>query len=261
MSKQQKHNLFFTLIATLLITVGLVACTQNLSQAQGSQASSVTATVKSRASCGDPDLTDQMVEEANQHYYKGLYYEDSGKYDAAIIELSSAIKCNPNFLLPYLSRGTAYKQEGKADQAFSDFLFITQAKYNYLFDGTTSYVATKIATITTTDEMGYYLYDNTRAHAYTYMADISIDKGAYKDALSDISNAIELDPSDITRYEKRADIQKKLGNKDNAIADYRGALRLDGQTFYLHGVTKTMSLSNEDRHRIGQKLKELGVSP
>jgi Tfp pilus assembly protein PilF len=39
--------------------------------------------------------------------------------------------------------------------------------------------------------------------------------------------AVELDPTHASSLETRAEIYEKLGRRDNAIADYREALKLD----------------------------------
>jgi tetratricopeptide (TPR) repeat protein len=51
----------------------------------------------------------------------------------------------------------------------------------------------------------------------------SLDRGDFDRAISEFSAAIELDPTDVFPYLKRANAYEKKGDRESALADYRKA--------------------------------------
>jgi len=51
----------------------------------------------------------------------------------------------------------------------------------------------------------------------------ALDRGDIDQAIIEFGAAIELDPSDVILYLKRADAYEKKGERENALADYRKA--------------------------------------
>ncbi|MGH6969046.1 MAG: tetratricopeptide repeat protein [Stellaceae bacterium] len=76
-----------------------------------------------------------------------------------------------------------------------------------------------IATDKQTDKMLVYAYNN-RAWAYHR-------KGEDVKGLRDVDMALILAPKNAAVIETRAEIYEKLGKRDQAVADYRTALKLD----------------------------------
>ena len=48
-----------------------------------------------------------------------------------------------------------------------------------------------------------------------------------EDAMAAYNRAIEINPRYARAYANRGDIWRKMGNRDNAVADYRHALSID----------------------------------
>jgi tetratricopeptide (TPR) repeat protein len=70
-----------------------------------------------------------------------------------------------------------------------------------------------------TDKLLVFAYNN-RAWAYHAL-------GKDQDGLRDVNMALILAPKNAPVIETRAEIEEKLGKRDQAIADYRAALKLD----------------------------------
>ncbi|HTC19149.1 MAG TPA: tetratricopeptide repeat protein [Stellaceae bacterium] len=101
----------------------------------------------------------------------------------------------------YNNRAIAYMRLNQYDVAISDF---TQA----------------IAHFPTGSSYKDDLYYIDRAWAYHL-------KGEDANALPDANKAIAMNPDDPGYFETRGEIYETLGQRDQAIADYRAALKLD----------------------------------
>jgi tetratricopeptide (TPR) repeat protein len=83
-----------------------------------------------------------------------------------------------------------------------------------------------IAGCTAIIQSGRYAGTHTLAMAYNNRGWAYHEKGEDAKALPDAEQAVALEPK-ASRIETRAEIYEKLGRRDQAIADYRAALKLD----------------------------------
>lgn len=60
-------------------------------------------------------------EKAAAHNSRGIIYIEEGKYDQAISEFSKAIEIDSSIAVTYFNRGLVYLGTGQLDQAISDF--------------------------------------------------------------------------------------------------------------------------------------------
>jgi tetratricopeptide (TPR) repeat protein len=140
--------------------------------------------------------------------YQGLgnVYQDIGRYEAAVENYSKAIGLEPEDPILYYCRAISYQAEGKIDQAIMDN---TETIDIILRAGTSS------------QTLGRYL-----AGAYHHRALSFLAKGDAALALPDAEEAVTLSPENSGAIETRAEIYERLGRRDDAVAGYRAALRL-----------------------------------
>lgn len=69
-------------------------------------------------------------------------------------------------------------------------------------------------------------YDNSNPDAYFYRGNVKSNMSDYKGAIVDFGKAIELNPSFADAYYNRGNIRFMQGDKDGACADYKKAEKL-----------------------------------
>jgi Tfp pilus assembly protein PilF len=138
---------------------------------------------------------------------RGLAYDDSN-YDRAIEDYTQAIMIDPNYVLPYINRGLAYKSKGNYDRAIEDY---TQA----------------------------IMIDPKNALAYNNRGGVYHAKGDNDRAIEDLTQAILLNPKGVQFYNNRGSAYYAKGNYDRAIHDYTQAIMLDpeyAESYYNRGL-------------------------
>ena len=129
------------------------------------------------------------------HYWRGVGYFESGQYEAAVEELSQALRLRPGWHDAYKWRYLANLRLQRVDEAISDIqalISIDGERYEWLL---------------------------ARGSAY-------VEKQRYYAALSDFDRAIALEPDSGQAYRLRALTHAALGETDQAIADQWKAVAL-----------------------------------
>ena len=132
---------------------------------------------------------------AVDYVQRGNAYYEQGKYDQAISDYTKAIDINPDFAKAYDNRGAAYAQKGNLSGAISDFTMAIANNPN--------------------DAEAY----NNRGHAYAKL-------GNYVQAISDYTKAIKINPNYIKAYNNRAHVFYDIKKYDRAWADVQKAEEL-----------------------------------
>lgn len=171
------------------------------------------------------------IEPGNAYAYnnRGNIYSDQQRYDQAIADYAKAIQLKSGYELPFANRANAYEGKGLFDQAIADanqaialkaddavaydtrgFAYAGKGRYDLAISD-----YTKAISIKPDDAWAY----NNRAWAYHL-------QGADALGLPDVDRAIALAPEDAAAIETRAEIYERLSRRDESIADYRAALKL-----------------------------------
>ena len=142
---------------------------------------------------------------------------ESKDIDLSISGCSAMLQAKPAMtpkfrLAAYMTRGLGYHNKGLEDQAIADF---------------TSAVALKpgvdtLATLLSARGMAYY------------------GKTLYPQSIADFSETITLKPDYADAYKMRGSAYQMNGQLDNAIADYRAALKLDPDAQGVKDVLKRL---------------------
>jgi len=136
---------------------------------------------------------------------RGVAYRMQGNHNDAIICFTKAIEINPQYAEAYLNRGLSYASSEikKDEQALSDF------------------------------NKSIELNPKDNFFAYSVRGDIYYEKSNYKQAILDLSHAIEVKPYDDMRvvvvHYKRGLAYAQEGNYDYAISDLNKVIALDSQ--------------------------------
>ena len=166
---------------------------------------------------------------AIDYYESGWDKAFSEDYAGAIVDLTIAIKSNPNYADAYVARGYAYYDLGKYKSAIADYttaIRLDPDAYAYYNRGNAYFdlgeYNTAIADYTTAIRL-----DPDDADAYNNRGNAYGDLGEYNTAIADYTTAIRLDPDDASAYYNRGCAYADLGEYKSAIADYTTAIRLD----------------------------------
>jgi tetratricopeptide (TPR) repeat protein len=166
------------------------------------------------------------------HLDRGDAFRAKGNYDQAMADYNTARELDPNSPAPYYSRGIAYVDQRKYDEAIADFTKAIQfnKQWQYLFERGRAYCQNgqfqeAIADLTAASDGGA---DNQHVllliHLYrgkAYQAQKKHDR-----AIADFTDAIDMGVSDSEPYILRGASYAELDRHDQAIADFTQALRI-----------------------------------
>jgi tetratricopeptide (TPR) repeat protein len=159
-----------------------------------------------------------------------LAYEVKGDHEHTIADATKVIELTPDDTLPYVFRGGGYLETAAFDRAIEDFTRIVelQPKSDLGYALRSDAYSRKgehdraIADATKAIELDAKRPQNFAARALAYLR-----AGKPGQGLADANMTVELSPdSSDHAFHVRAQILEALGRRDEAIADYRRALRL-----------------------------------
>jgi len=157
-------------------------------------------TLYSQAELGLKTINDiskkKIMRETGIHIFKGVNYDEQGKYEQAISEYIKAIKINPNYADAYNNRGVSYYNQGKYEQAINDYTRAIELNPKY-------------------------------ADAYNNRGIVYYDQGQHNQAISDYSKAIDVNKSYAKAYHNRGLVYMVvLKDKEKGCADWQKACEL-----------------------------------
>ena len=169
--------------------------------------------------------------QAKKHYDRGSQYYDKNDFDSAIIELSEAIKIDPNYIYAYWLRGNAYIDKKKYDLSIKDYNDAIRLDPKnstvYVNRGLAYYLKGDYDRAIVDMNEGIRLSPNA-GWQYTLRGNLYRDKGDSVRAIVDYKEAIRLttNPKTVTDYINRGVAYEGIGDNNRAIADYETALRI-----------------------------------
>jgi len=161
---------------------------------------------------------------------RGIAYSDMGDIDWAIEDFNQAIRIDPDDYASYSNRGNAYKIKHDYDRAIEDYnraiRLNSNAAYSYINRGT-SYAYK--------NEWDYAIADYSRAirllpnspEGYKNRGAAFLNKGDWDRAINDFNQAIKLLPNSPEGYNTRAAAYALKGDYERAIADWETVLRIN----------------------------------
>ena len=139
---------------------------------------------------------DMTVVTAEGHWLRGNGFLETGQYEPAIKEYTSALTKLPQFSEAYNNRGVAYNRTEEYDRAIQD----CDQAINLRPDYPNAFSNRGVA------------YDN---------------KGEYERAIQDYDQAISLRPDYTTAFNNRGNAHRHKGEYDSGIQDFYQAISLD----------------------------------
>jgi tetratricopeptide (TPR) repeat protein len=177
------------------------------------------------------DSHTQPTEDAARAYKsRGGAYAEIGKQDEAIADFTAAIKLNPDYAIAYAGRGASELAKGDFGGAIADYAETIRLKPNY----PAAFVSRGYAYLVKGD-LDHAIADFSEALKLAPHSVIALNnrglahkqKGELDLALADYAAAIELNPSYALAYNNRGYVYEARGQKQQAIDDFRQALALD----------------------------------
>ncbi|MBD2691006.1 tetratricopeptide repeat protein [Anabaena catenula] len=156
---------------------------------------------------------------------RGLTYYQLDNYQAAIEDYTQAIRINPDIAINYKNRAEARSRIGDNQGAIEDYTqaitinphYATTHKNRgiapYLLDNQQKLIHTKIAP----DD----------AIAYKNRGDTRSDLGDFEGAISDYTQAIQINSNYTDAYYNRGNFHSDLGDFEGAISDYTQAIQIN----------------------------------
>ena len=201
------------------------------------------------------------------YHYRALAYVNLGKYDLALADLDKAISLSPNNAFLYHVRGLFYKETGEFDKALADQNKAISIDPQYA----DAYLERGVAYGTLGDHENA-LADFNKAIELNPNDFLSFYNrgyeqyllGNYQQAINDFNRAIELNPKYVDAYDNRGITYAMLGDKNKAIADFNKALELDPNNILAYrnrGITYKALGRIDEAIKDYENILELSTDP
>ena len=190
-------------------------------------------------------LSEELNRVARTYLLLGLSYYGQEEQNKAIANYSKAIEFAPAYVTAYTNRGLSYAMQGKVNESLADFETAIgidpeymQAYYYRAFtyhregDYRKAIDDFNIAMTLTQDQSETATIYYNRGRAYKELNRLD-------DALSDYSQAIQVNPNYTAAYFSRGLLHHQRKNVDEAIADYTRTIAFDenhARAFFNRGL-------------------------
>jgi len=134
--------------------------------------------------------------------------------DQVVNDLTEIIRIEPDDAGAYYSRGITYKTIGQYDKAISDLTEVIRLGLN-IYNSIES---------TQQDDLDRRIW--FVGSAYSFRAEVFLNKDQYDKAINDYTMLIKLNPDRYLAYIDRGKVHKKLGQIDLAMEDFMNAHKI-----------------------------------
>jgi len=159
----------------------------------------------------------------------GVIHQCSHNLRSALAMYKDAIDVDASFWPAYFNSGTVMLQSHRYAEAVELFDATLSLHNNH----PASLVNRALSKIFLNDLYGAMddfdeaiVHESESSHAFYNRGVLNVAIKNYKDAISDFTTALKLNPGDYVAMKRRADVYGMTGNKQRAIEDYQDALEL-----------------------------------
>src|SRR5262249_42192248 len=145
--------------------------------------------------------------------------------DLAVADFDAALAHNPQYVEAYVNRGRAYRALNQPERALEDFGRAVELNLDY-------------------------------APAYVERVDLLIQRKQHAEVVADLTRLLALGRDKGPLYEKRAIASRALGRADEAAADYRELVKINGKNLQARRDRTDMLLS---RARYAEAKEEMSA--
>ena len=155
-------------------------------------------------------------------FYRGIvYYSKKGLYDQAIDDFTRALAIDPKKINVLINRGIAWREKGDPDRAIADF---SEALRQGLVVGDVLKLESREPeAVRHWEQVAKARYQ--RGNAYVMKKEFDL-------ALSDLNEAIRINPRDDRAWTMRGGLFLARGEAQRAINDFNEAIRLNPNDYY-----------------------------
>jgi len=155
---------------------------------------------------------------------RGILFATRGDYELAIMDFSEAIKLEPNLVAAYMLRGRAlYASVSKVIGQGDNFSSVNTVTTG----GKTTTEKVRIYDLAIVDFSQAIRLDPNNITTYRERGSAYADKGDYDNAIADYNQVIRLDPDNDAAYNNRGLVYANKGDYDRAITDLTQAIKLN----------------------------------
>lgn len=174
-------------------------------------------------------------ESAFAHYYLGLASKENGDIDSAISHYSRVIEIDPSFSNIYQERAKIYEEQDEPRRAIDDYI------HSLLYSNYGVYASSKIIELCIDSDSCQYANDALNAvvfssseNGWPYYArgKLRMEEENYSSAVNDFTTAIEIDPTQRSWLEARADAYEEMGETELALEDYLALINRENSNSY-----------------------------
>lgn len=201
---------------------------------------------------------------ADAYEVRGVARQNRGQLAGAVSDYDSALNLLPKSRGLMFNKALALQDLGRTDEALETFnnLLSNYPNYDNGFVGRARLQLQRGDTIAAKEDIDRALTLNkNHPGAYLMRADISISGSRdYESALSDMSEAIKLQPREAGLYVNRAFLRYNLDDYFGAMADYDYAIQLDplnAAAIYNRGLLRMEVRDNDNAIKDFSKALEL----
>ena len=196
-------------------------------------------------------------------YNRGIAYTAKGDLDRALVDLSEAIRLDPQRAFRFQERGELHLRRREFDRAIADLTRAIQMDpiraFRFHFRAHAYREAGDLdrAILDFTEAIRL---DSTHSFRFYDRASAFRDKGEWVKAIADYDVAIRLDPKSAGSYAERGWLHLRLGRVEQAVVDLSEAVRLDPNYAEAHARLGEASRTSGDLHaaeRPAQQRAEL----
>jgi tetratricopeptide (TPR) repeat protein len=212
------------------------------------------------------DVVRKSPKKARAYHNRGVAYQNEGRFNEALSDYNLAIGIDPHYAEAYFHRGQIFQTKGSLDQALSDYNEAIESfpRFAEAYKDRALVYLTKGKTDQALSDLSKSLEILPGyAEALNYRGSIYENRGDLARALSDYSKAIKLDPHFVEALNHRGVVYFKQGDYNKAVADFDEVIKVNPKNIEMAYNNRGLAYQGEGdfNQAIADYKKALEVNP